>query len=297
MAWLKSSDTAAHHPIVLAPLAWPTEDHGALQPLETVSMLFGIVNRCAVYSAQYTTDYAIADAVVAQMAGPRWLHWAQLAARAGYWDRVPGGWMLVDDAEHLFHIRRKAELDWERARKRDIANPRIVVPVRLRDGDGCRYCGRIVQWNARRGGRAGTYDHRTPGAPARTPDDLVVCCAQCNSDRGADPDPTAWPLRPTPAEPLYGELTARLLAEHGYDVPISRPANQAGDAPPRARNQRATAHASEPVPGPPQAGSADPTDRGYGADRNPGRESGRVGPGRRRRGRRSGRGPDTGEGR
>lgn len=294
MAWLKSSDTAASHPIVLAPLAWSAEQFGDLQPLELVDLLFGLVNRCAVYSAQYTTDYAISDGTVAAMAGPRWLHWAGLAARAGYWDRVEGGWMLVDDAEHLFHIRRKAEIDWERARKRDIANPRIIVPVRLRDGDACRYCGRIVQWNARRGNRAGTYDHRTPGAPARTPDDLVVCCAQCNSDRGNDPDPTAWPLRPAPAEPLYGELTARLLAEHGYDVPIPRPAHQADHAHPRGRTQRPHAPASEPA-GPPQApGSTDPADRGYGGDRTSGRESGRAGSARRRRGRRSRRDPDEG---
>lgn len=305
MAWLKTSDTAAHHEVVYEPMAWPLDECDGVDPADLVNLLYGLASRCAVHSAQYTSDYVIPDGVVATMAGPHWRRRAAQVAKAGYWTRntEDTGWVLVDDAEHLFHIRRRAEIDWERARKRDIANPRLIVPVRLRDGDGCRYCGRIVQWNARRGGRAGTYDHREPGKPAATPDGLVVCCAQCNSGRGTDADPQAWPLRPAPAEPLYGELTARLLAEHGFHVPITRAPIQGADAIPRGRTQW---HNATSEPGrdaePPQgrsdvesadAVSADSPDRGYAADRNPGRVgdgSGRPGSARRKRGRRGGRG-------
>jgi hypothetical protein len=305
VAWLKSSDTAGHHPIVIAPLTWPVEDLEGLQPMELASLLFGLANRCALYSAQYTTDYAIADATVALMIGPRWRRWADLAAQAGFWERVDGGWMLVDDAEHLFHIRRKAEIDWEKARKTDVSNPTLTVPVRLRDGDGCRYCGHIVQWGARRGNRRGTYDHRSPGVPARSPDDLVVACGGCNSTRGANPDLTAWPLRPAPAEPYYGRETVEYLGGYGFHVRPSDPAASrithrdpaSSGTPPRdlAAGETTPPRAVEPSF---LQKSADPADRGPTPDRNPGRVGDGSVPGRSgspRRSRRGGRRRGGGE--
>jgi hypothetical protein len=298
VAWLKSSDTAAQHPIVLAPLVWPADRLDGLDPQDLASLLFGLVMRCATYSAQYTTDYAIADAVVAMLAGPNWQTRAEQAARAGYWARSADdtGWMLVDDAEHLFHIRRKAEIEWERARKVDVSNPALTVPVRLRDGDGCRYCGHIVQWTARRGNRAGTYDHRNPGQPARTPDDLVVACGGCNRTRSNNPDADAWPLRPAPTRPYYGPESVRMLAGYGHHVPAGDPA-ASGTTP------------SDPAAGgttparPPRAPgtstdlqiSAGPAGRAYPSDRNPGRVG--TGSGRARRGRRGRGSRDPGEGR
>jgi hypothetical protein len=231
VSWLKSSDTADAHPVVLTPLVWPaTQDDVAREDL--VNLLFGMVNRCALHCAAYDTDYVISDATVSLMAGPAWEARAEQAARAGYWTRVEGGWLLLDDSEHLFHIRLKAEKEWERTRKRDNGNPALTIPVRLRDGDGCRYCGRIVDWKARRGNRAGTYDHVTPGQAARGPDDLRVCCGGCNSARGDNAD--AFAALPAPATPFYGEITVTLLADHGITVPLStppRPARPADTAP------------------------------------------------------------------
>ena len=47
----------------------------------------------------------------------------------------------------------------------DLIDPQvsIIVPVRWRDGDACRYCGKVVNWADRKGGKGGTYDHRMPG--------------------------------------------------------------------------------------------------------------------------------------
>lgn len=221
MAWLKSSDTSYDHPVVVAPLEWPAEHLDGLDPYDLVSILYGLVWRCATYCGGKGLDYVVPDAVIAQMAGTyNWRARAEQAARAGYWVRCEDGrsWLLLDDAEHLFHIRRKAEIEWERARKRDTSNSALTVPVRLRDGDGCRYCGVIVQWSARRGARAGTYDHRNPGKPARSPDDLVVCCASCNGTRSSNPDAEAWPLRPAPVDPYYGPDTIRMLAKYGRHI-------------------------------------------------------------------------------
>lgn len=307
MTWVKISDTAASHPVVSSPLTWPAEHLDGVESYDLGNLLFGIVLRCATRAAQYERDYEVLDNVVAEIAGPNWATRADQAARAGYWTRnaTADGWILLDDAEHLLHIRKKAEIEWERARKRDVSNPRLVVPVRLRDGDGCRYCGRIVQWNARRGNRAGTYDHRRPGQPALFPEDLVVCCAACNSQRGTDIDPDAWPLRPAPAEPHYGDLTVRLLAEHGHTVPSAAPAASAagpGDAPagaPRPASAGASDgdDAAERVEDL-QVGSADLLDRRYPADRNPGRDGNAGRSARRgRRGGRRARRPHSGEGR
>lgn len=313
MAWVKSSDTAAQHPIVIAPLIWSVDDLDGLHPLDMVSILFGLAWRCATHSAQQGNDYNVPDQVVALMAGSRWRIRAEQAEKAGYWSRneADDGYTLVDDAEHLFHIRRKAEIEWENLRRADVSNPALVVPVRLRDGDGCRYCGVIVQWGARRGNRRGTYDHRNPGRPALSPDDLVVACGACNSTRGRNLDLNAWPLRPVPADPYYGSDSVDLLHKYGQHVRPSDPASRgiphrdpapSGSTPLERSASRAHAVAEQledqllPMPK-----SAESADRRHSQVRNPGRDgdgSGRAGAGRRgRRSRRGGRGSDPDGGR
>ncbi|MFI6759380.1 hypothetical protein ACIBF5_09590 [Micromonospora sp. NPDC050417] len=230
-----------------SPLTWSAEDLGGLDAPDLVNLLFGLVNRCALHAAGYgTDDYVIGDAVVALMGGPRWQLRAEQAARAGYWTRVQTGWQLIDDAENFLHIRRKSEVDWERQRKADNSNSALTVPVRLRDGDGCRYCGHIVNWAARRGNRAGTYDHRTPGQAAGSPDGLVVACNRCNAARGKHPHPDAWVLLPAPTTPYYSELTVAFLAAQDIAVPLSttRPTTQVAGVPqiqPRPDTQPAPA--------------------------------------------------------
>jgi hypothetical protein len=222
MPWLKVSDVAAQHPVVQRPLLEaPPADVDAF---DMVNLAFGLVTRCATSAAGYRTDYRVDDATVAMMGGPNWRARAELAERAGYWQRTDdGGWVILDDPDNFLHIRLKSELEWEAARKKDTANPSLIVPVRLRDGDGCRYCGVIVTWGVQRGGRGGTYDHAVPGKAATSPDDLRVCCRQCNTRRGTDPTADRWmPPQPSPAEPHYGTKTVALLAEHGHRVPRSR---------------------------------------------------------------------------
>ncbi|MDG4756295.1 hypothetical protein [Micromonospora sp. WMMD710] len=223
MAWLKSSDSSNQHPAVLAPLAWEKGPDDDLDGWDLrLPAVAGIAWLCATYSADQTTDYVVPAATVALYGGPQWRRLAEWATRAGIWTPLAdGSYLLADDSEHLFHIRLKAELEWERNRKNDNGNPALTIPVRLRDGDACRYCGRVVNWDARKGGLAGTYDHRNPGRSAAGPDDLVVACNQCNGRRGKDSHPERWQLLPTPAKPYYGQITVTHLAKHGYDVPLS----------------------------------------------------------------------------
>ncbi|MFG3418729.1 hypothetical protein [Micromonospora sp. NPDC048063] len=284
MVWLKSSDNSNQHPAVLAPLAW---DKGPDDDLDgwdlRLPAVAGLAWLCATYSAGQETDYVVPEATVALYGGPQWRRLAEWVARAGIWTRVAGGWLLADDSEHLFHIRLKAELEWERQRKNDNGNPALTIPVRLRDGDACRYCGRVVNWDARKGGLAGTYDHRNPGRGAQGPDDLVVACNQCNGRRGKDTHPERWQLLPAPAQPYYGQITVTHLAKHGYDVPPftgPRPSGLPGgprieDPRPDDQSDPAPQHPGRPgtppdhAPGDPASGRTTPDHRDPAASRTP----------------------------
>jgi hypothetical protein len=72
-----------------------------------------------------------------------------------------------------------ADADWapEKIRKgtRDM--------VRERDGSFCRYCALPVNWSDRKGPSGATYDHVDPTKRA-TPDNIVVSCRACNSQKG-----------------------------------------------------------------------------------------------------------------
>lgn len=239
MPWLKTGDTAAVHPIVLR------AGNGADDPFLLQSAIFGFVMRCAIHSACYLTDYFIDETVLVLFGGPHAKEWGEIARKAGYWTRHrrngDRGWLLVDDPEFL-HIRLKAEIEWERQQAADSSNPALTVPVRLRDGDGCRYCSHIVSWNARRGNRAGTYDHRTPGQAA-TIDTLVVACKACNSARRdrLDAD-TSHPLKPAPADPHYSQQTLEFLAKHGHPLASREPSDPAPSRTPRTATPPPAGH-------------------------------------------------------
>lgn len=220
MPWLKQSDAAANHPIVLTAHELPDADDRILNEL------FGYVARCATQSAAFEQDYIVTLGTARHMAGShsRFVALSAAAQRCGYWiettiDGEDGerrqAFKLVEDND-LFHMILKAEREWTNQRKRDGRDPKKTVPVRLRDGDACRYCGKTVSWTDRTSGRAGSYDHAVPGAEA-TIETYVVCCKECNGRRQNDPDRT-WRTMPVPEEPLYGPETVKFLAKHGVTV-------------------------------------------------------------------------------
>jgi len=187
MPWLRVGDTAADHPVTLAPL----EDEAADE--RTVNELFGFAVRCAVRAAAHETDYVVTVGTARSVAGGRYETLVPAAIRAGYFSWVEleaedgttrRALKLLEEAD-LFHMILRDERAWTNARKRDTSNPTLTAPVRERDGDACRWCGQVVVWSGdRKSGRAGTYDHVRPGQPAESPDDLVVACKTCNSARG-----------------------------------------------------------------------------------------------------------------
>lgn len=316
MPWVRQSDQAGLHPMVLSVFELGPVLGIELDEWSRANLVFGFVVRCATLSAAHLTDYWVGLGTLVTIGGPHWQRWADDATFAGYWaaqekDGRPG-YLIKQDMEFL-HIKLKEEVEWERRQRRDLRNPALTVPVRHRDGDGCRYCAKVVNWRDRRGSMGGTYDHRTPTTGAETVDDLVISCKGCNSARSDHPNADEIrPLLPVPSEPYYGPDTVALLATHGITVTQMA----APPATPRPRAQRDNAPARpgpQPVPAPrdPAAGGTtqvDVTPHGTDlADRQGGRPryagsgrdrvgSGRDGPGqgragsgrrRSRRGRRS----------
>lgn len=274
MPWLKSGDNAATHPIVMRVAAFVMRvTTKVLERDVAVNEVFGFVTRCALQSAGHTTDYVIDYGTVQMIGGARTDRLVELARKAGYLKPIRQGglpaWRLVNDPDFL-HMRLKEEIDWERQQRADNANPALVVPVRLRDGDACRYCGHIVNWRARKGNRNGTYDHREAGKSA-TVATLVVACGACNAGRRDDPNADErYPLRPAPSNPYYSEHSAAYLTEHGHLVAHTedqRPGSQPDHAPATSQpaSPRPAAKKRAPASHPRSADSADrqPTESGF----------------------------------
>lgn len=220
MSWLRIGDTAANHPIALAVLEDPAADDRLLNEV------FGFVARCALQSTAHLTDYMISRGTAIQVGGHSRV-WALLDAAidAGYLspaEMIVDGvakqaYKLVDDPDFI-HMRTRDEIEWERQRKTDNSNPALIVPVRMRDGDACRYCGLVVDFRPgmRKGRIAGTYDHREPGKQA-TIETYVVCCRACNASRGDSPNADAYlPLMPEPSKPYYSANTIEWIRTNDW---------------------------------------------------------------------------------
>lgn len=234
MAWMRTTDTAATHDVVLAVLADPSADE------RSVNEVFGWVNRLYLHAAMQQSDYRVSLGSAALFGGVRTTELIDQAERAGYLTRGEddeGRPMLVllDDPEFI-HIRTAAELQWEKQRKADNANPHLVLPVRVRDGDACRSCGRIVRFGTRdhRSKLAGTYDHRIPGQACTSVEEMVVLCKGCNSGRrdAEGRRDELFSLLPPPEKPYWHKSTIawlrepenrRVLDEAGMKAPAALP--------------------------------------------------------------------------
>ena len=226
MPWLKVSDTAAQHRIVWRALEIP----GA--SMQSMWSLFGQVLALAVEAAAFKTDYVVERGSILKFTGTpdAAQKFISDATFCGYLTgEVPLddgriAYRLVED-EDLFHMRLREEIDWENRRRNDTRNGALIVPIRARDGDACRWCGNVVYWGNQKGGRGATYDHLNPGVPAETPEDMVVACRSCNSSRK---DNAGWAvdLLPAPKTPYFSAKSAAWLTENGVPTRASAPSDK-----------------------------------------------------------------------
>ena len=263
MAWKKEGDTAGDDPRVLDVAEHPDADE------RSVNECWGFFSRMSSYLARHPNDtlqvsYSVALQIAQHDAGRLEVLWAQCVfAGLGQVVELPNGrraFQIVNDPQFV-HVKTRSEIEFENQRKTDNSDPYLTVPIRMRDGDACRYCGLTVRWSDRRGAKGGTYDHRPPGKPASW-ETSVVACGGCNSgrgrlSRGLPPDEglaaadAVHPLLPAPAEPYWAPSTREWLNRH---VAILR---QHGlTPPPLAASDEKAIPAGKPAPG---AAAATPT--------------------------------------
>ena len=203
MSWLRIGDTASMHPVVLRSLELPN----ATESLKLE--LFGFVAMAATMCAAHEGDSIIELGTIFQVAGvARGKQLAAAAEYCGYFEQIQNqqtgaiAYKLIEDPE-LIHMVSKEQREWANQQRNDTRDSKLVVPIRERDGDACRWCGHVVYWNDKRGARGGTYDHLYPGVAAKSPDDMVVSCRGCNSSRkdSQNSDNDLSQLLPAPHNP------------------------------------------------------------------------------------------------
>lgn len=215
MAWMKNGDNAATYPPLMSIAGMPEADE------RIINEASGFVWRAATQSAAHSTDYIVEMGTLYMLGGSRTQLLLTLCERAGLMTKesLDSGmiaYKIIADPEFI-NIRLRAEIEWERQQRNDTRDPGLTIPVRLRDGDNCRWCGVLVHWRGKGTARSGEYDHQHPGEAGAVAT-MYVSCRGCNAGRGANRE--AWDdthsRRPAPKQPLYGRWTADLLQKNGY---------------------------------------------------------------------------------
>lgn len=258
MPWLKLSDRFATHPI------WAKLRGVRRADERTVNEVIGFVTRCATQASGHMTDYYV-DLETAEMMGKArtdvLLRQAVAAGMLAASGKGPARrWRIVED-EDLWQMRARADVLWERQRDKDRKNPDLTLPVLKRDGDVCRYCGKVVNWKDTRSGRGGTFDHGRPGEEATT-DTYFVSCRTCNSKRQDNPNADQdVPRRPAPALPYFSTASGtleRLEKFYGCSIPHVDHQRPDSDTAPR---DPAPSRSTRPTRPAPQADTASTTAR------------------------------------
>ena len=282
MAWVRVGDEALSHPKLMA-----LYDIEGAEDISIIEM-FGFLMALATYSAKHLTDGIIErGACFRDGERSRVVHLidAAVAAELLTWVEVDGARKLrLFTDEEFIHIQPREEVMRRRARSRENRDRDKKAAVIYRDGDQCRYCGKIVRWTGPIGLNLGTLDHVDPDSLGDAPvDGLVVACHECNSSRGhaREAFDAASPLRPIPSTPYYGVWSADFLTRYGYDAAPSvdpgTPVDPASETPTRGvLPGRGT---SEPVePGRGSSGSTESAVRDPGTPERCASEGPRIRP-------------------
>lgn len=182
MAWFEAHDTMARHPKTLKLARLLGQDRrwtvGLLHDLFSWGLYAAgkngeLAGMTAADIAQ-ALDYPVkkAEAVVSAL------------VEAGYLEQTPDGYAIHDwyDYAGKLNERREDEKAYKSRRYALYNNMRLIKAVRARDGDFCRYCGKKVNWNDKRGVDGGTYDHVDPDGE-NSLENVVVACRYCNSKK------------------------------------------------------------------------------------------------------------------
>lgn len=218
MAWVRVSDTFNEAPERMRAyeLAAKRGDD------RLVGELKGAASALFTHSAQQWTDYKITyGAAVRHIGISRVEPVLQDLITIGILTEVESDgerqFMLVE-RESFVHVIRSDAKSKATKRRNDQNRAGLQVPVMLRDGDQCRYCGDEVVWGDKKSDRGREYDHRDIDAPT-TPDNYVTSCRGCNQLRHelGERAEEELPLLDPPESPIYGpELRKKLSRWEGF---------------------------------------------------------------------------------
>lgn len=272
MAWLRIDDSALTHPKLFELLEACDGDH-ALR-----NEAWGFLVLASSVSAQHLTDYVVSTGLLATIAPGRHQYMIDLLTHAGLMEPVECDGrkqhMIVTD-EQLLHMRKKAEVEIDRARKRDSRNPEVTIAARVRDGDVCRWCGKTVSFSDRRSARGGTIDSLN-GHEDSTVDTVVVACRGCNSIRKEQNKSTSdWRPLPVPSreEVYYEDSTIEHINGNSWaqsqgikltpkqtEISFDDPTPERKKPHPQQAAKQRPERASSPPKSPPSASPAAPVD-------------------------------------
>jgi hypothetical protein len=182
MGWARIDDDFPNHPKV-----WRVGPDGVALFLEGLC-----------HAAKFLTDGKLTKEDVQRMRMvKRPLVVAQKLVASGLWEVDGDGFVVHDYLEYNPTAEdAKAKKQWEKRRREMYADPQLLAAVRARDGNACRYCGRVVNWSDRRGPRGGQFDHVQPRGP-NSLENIVVACRECNCGKsGRTPEQAGYVLRP-----------------------------------------------------------------------------------------------------
>lgn len=218
MAWVRVSDTFNEAPEWMRAYELAAERGDD----RLVSELKGAASALFTHSAQQWTDYKITyGAAVRHIGISRVEPVLQDLITIGIITEVESEgerqFMLVE-RESFVHVIRSDAKSKATKRRNDQNRAGLQVPVMLRDGDQCRYCGDEVVWGDKKSDRGREYDHRDIDAPT-TPDNYVTACRGCNQLRHelGERAEEELPLLDPPESPMYGpELRKKLSRWEGF---------------------------------------------------------------------------------
>jgi len=159
----------------------------------------GAYVRMLSYCGRQLTDGHVPDGKARYITRPKIL---ERLAEHGFIERNGTGWVIPDYLEFNPSRDQVEEARGNGQRRNALSRDRdLVAAIRKRDGDECRYCGRVVDWTDRRGSAGGTYDHIDPKGP-NSLQNVVVACRGCNSGKGSrTPEQARMKLIPAKSEP------------------------------------------------------------------------------------------------
>lgn len=193
-----------------------------------VTELKGATITLYTFSAQQWTDYCVRFGDAARELG---IQEAKRILRAlvriGVATPLNKEWSEFQllERQNFIHIIKSDDKKKRAKRKRDQNRGRLQVPVLLRDGDQCRFCGVEVTWGDTRSDD-GREMHHINIEEETTPDNYVVACRGCNQliyelgDQAAE----ELPLMDPPEEPIYGSELRKKLSKwpHLVDREVAR---------------------------------------------------------------------------